>query len=105
MENINEVVREYMQVHAEKTAAEKREKYLKAVIEGFAAGRKFFETTEYNVILSARSRESIDTKRVYADFPEFKDVYGTTTTYNVITAAEKTDAEKDTFMAAEKQPA
>lgn len=105
MENINEVVREYMQVHAEKTAAEKREKYLKAVIESHAAGRTFFETDDYNVILSARSREGIDTRRVYEDFPDFKTVYGTTTTYNVITAAEKVCAGKDAFKVAEKQPA
>lgn len=98
--SINEIVSAYIAAKAEKAAAEKREKAMKALIIQHAHGAEYFETDDFRVMISKRKRTGIDTEKLYADFPEMKDVYGQTSFYDVITPAEKTDAEKARSAAA-----
>jgi len=90
--NINDIVSEFMQARAEEAAAKKRKEKAAALIIEHARGAEFFQTDMYNVVIDTRTRTGIDTERVYADFPEFRDVYGKTSTYNVITPKARTDA-------------
>lgn len=94
--NIDTIVAEYLKAKQEKNDAEKREKALAKQIELFAAENNFFSTENYNVMIDTRKRESIDTKAVYQDFPDFKTVYGRVTTYNIITVKEKQEEQKKT---------
>lgn len=75
-----------------KRTAEKREKAAADFIKAYAAGRAAFETDVFSVIMDRRTRTGLDTAALYADFPDIKNDYGTTTEYTVITAAEKAAA-------------
>lgn len=94
--NINTIIAEYLKAKQEKNEAEKREKALAKQIELYANGNNFFDTDDYIIVIDERKRETIDTKAVYNDFPDFKSVYGRVTTYNVITAKEKQETQKKT---------
>ena len=94
--NINTIIAEYLKAKQEKNDAEKREKALAKQIELYAGNNNFFDTDNYIVVIDERKRETIDTKAVYNDFPDFKSVYGRITTYNVITAKEKQETQKKT---------
>jgi len=92
--DINEIIKNYNAAKAAENAAKKEKEKLSALIINYAAGREFFTTDAYNVIIDVRTRTGIDTETLYKDFPDFKDVYGKTTTYNVITAKESAAAAK-----------
>lgn len=85
----NEIIAAYLAAkEAEKQAKKEKEK-LQAMIQDAARGADFFETDAYRIMIDTRTRTSIDTDAVYRDFPEFKDVYGKTTEYSVITVKAK----------------
>jgi len=85
----NEIIAAYLAAkEAEKQAKKEKEK-LQAMILDAAGDADFFETDAYRIMIDTRTRTSIDTDAVYKDFPEFKDVYGKTTEYSVITVKAK----------------
>lgn len=92
--DINEIVAAYNAAKARESAAKKEKDLCSAMILEYANGAEFFETDDFRVMLGNRSRSGIDTKKLYKDFPDIKDVYGTTTTYTVIDAQKKESAGK-----------
>ena len=77
----NEIISAYIAAKEAEKQAKKERKKLQAMILDAAGGADFFETDAYRIM--------IDTDAVYRDFPEFKDVYGKTTEYSVITVKAK----------------
>lgn len=94
--SINETITAYNAAKAQENAAKKEKEKLAALIINHANGRDFFATDEYNVVIDKRTRTGIDTETLYKDFPDFKDTYGKTTEYNVITAKAITKATEKT---------
>lgn len=91
--SINEIISAYNKAKETESRAKKEKERLSALILDYAGNRDFLETDSYNVMIDNRTRTGIDTKRLYSDFPDIKEVYGTTTEYKVITAKVK-QAEK-----------
>ena len=85
----NEIISAYMQAKQEKTDAEKREKYFRALLIENAAGREFIETETYNVIFRTTESIRIDTDALQADFPTIKKDYPKIVKSVTIIATEK----------------
>ena len=94
--NINEIITNYLQAMQEKRDAEKRAEAMKALILQHAGSADNFTTDVYTVIVKTTESTRLDTKRLYADFPEMKDVYGKTTTSTTVSAVVTADAAKKT---------
>ena len=85
----NEIIAAYIAAKEAEKQAKKEKDRLQALILDAAGGADFFETDAYRIMIDTRARTSIDTEAVYKDFPEFKDVYGKTTEYTVLTVKAK----------------
>lgn len=94
--NINEIITNYLQAMQEKRDAEKRADAYKALILDHAGTADNFTTDVFTVIVKRTETTRLDTKRLYADFPDMKDVYGKTSTSTTITAVVTADAAKKT---------
>lgn len=92
--NINEIITAYKEAKEAEKEAKKQADTMKQLIMNYANGKTFFETDSYNVVIDTRKTTTIDTKTLYKDFPDFKNVYGKVTTYEVITAKEKQQEKK-----------
>ena len=87
--NIDVIIAEYNRIKEEKASLEKQEKALREQILLFANEKNMVETDRYTVIIKSSERVTLDTKALYKDFPEMKDVYGKTTTVKTLAIAEK----------------
>lgn len=87
--NINTIIAEYNRIKEEKTSLEKQEKALREQILLFANEKAMFETDQFTVIIKSSERVTLDTRALYKDFPEMKDVYGKTSTVKTLAIAEK----------------
>lgn len=92
--NINEMIENYLKAKETEKAAKKESEYLKDMILLYAGQKNAFNTESYNIIIKTQKRTSIDTERLYKDFPEMKQVYGKTTEFKIITAIEKQESKK-----------
>ena len=90
---INSIVTLYAAVMAEKAAAEKRASELKKLILAHAGTADHFQTDAYIVTIKETASERLDTKRLYADFPDIKAEYGRTTISRSVNVTEKTAAD------------
>lgn len=68
-----------MQAEEEKKAAEKRAKAAREYILQVAGDAETLSAGGLQAIIKRTPRDVIDTKRLYADFPDIKEVYGKTT--------------------------
>lgn len=89
MKTINEIIAEYETAKAARKAVEKREKELAEMIKAAAGNTGIVNTENYSVIIDVRTREGLNTKELYHDFPDIKKEYGTVTEYAVITVKKK----------------
>lgn len=87
--DINSIIARFEAARAAKSAAEKEEKALRALILQYAAGRHAFETDGFTVIVKTSSRTTLDTASLYKDFPDVRDVYGHETTVTTVTTSAK----------------
>ena len=87
--NIDVIIAEYNRIKEEKASLEKQEKALREQILLFANEKTIVETDHYTVIIKSSERVTLDTKALYKDFPEMKEVYGKTTTVKTLAIAEK----------------
>lgn len=98
---IDRIIAAYMDAKARKLAAEKEEKALAAQILEHAKDSTFFETDDFRVMITARTRTDIDTAALVADFPTIKAEYPRPVSWKEIKPQALTDAEK----AARRRPA
>lgn len=98
-ERMDAIVTEYLAAKAEKTAAEKREKALAALILAHAGVTgpeqdAYFETAGYRVTISPKKREGLDAEKLRKDFPDILADYGKVSRWSGIDARAKlaTDA-------------
>lgn len=89
---IDEMITGYLAAKEAEKQAKKEKERLQALILDKIGKTDFFETDAYRIMIDVRSRTGIDTEAVYRDFPEFKDVYGKTTEYTVLTVKAKSAA-------------
>lgn len=87
--NINTIISEYNRIKEQKASLGKQEKALREQILLFANEKAMFETDCYTVIIKSSERVTLDTKSLYKDFPEMKDVYGKTATVKTLAIAKK----------------
>ena len=88
--SINAIIAAYIAAKEAEKAAAAEAKKLQALIISAAGGAAYMETDGYNVMIDTRTRTTINADALRKDFPDVMDVYGKTTTYNVITAKAKT---------------
>lgn len=86
---INGIIAAYIAAKEAEKAAAAEAKKLQALILEAASGAAYVETDDYHVMIDARSRTTLNAEALRKDFPDIADVYGKTTTYNVITAKAK----------------
>lgn len=87
--DINSIISEYNRIKEDRASLEKQEKALREQIILYASDKNMFETDNYTVIIKSSERVTLDTKALYKDFPEMKDVYGKTATVKTLAIAEK----------------
>lgn len=93
--DINTIVSEYIRATAAETAAKKRVAELKTALIDYARGAASFDTSDYTVIIKTTTSCRLDTKALYKDFPDIKDVYNRpTTSTSIITAARVAEEQK-----------
>lgn len=87
---INEMIQNYLKAKEEEARAKKEKETLKAQILDFCKSENF-STDIFTVIVKVTSSVRLDTKALYKDFPDLKNVYGKESTSKelVITEAEK----------------
>lgn len=90
MENMNNIIAAYLAAKEAKKAAKKEAEKLAEKIFSAAGDAGVIDTDAYSVIISTRSRESVDVAALRAEFrQELLDMYGKRTEYRVITAKSK----------------
>ena len=94
--NINYIISELIIAMQEEKAAAARVKDYKAMILDYAKDRDFFETSDYNVLIKSTESFRLDTKTLYADFPDIKETYGKTVVSRSVMPVVKSSADKKT---------
>ena len=90
MDNVNSVIAAYLAAKEAEKAAKKEAEKLAEKIFSAAGAAGVIDTDAYSVIISTRSRESVDIAALRAEFgQELLDLYGKRTEYRVITAKAK----------------
>lgn len=91
---IDEIITNYLTANETKKAAEKQEKFYRDLLFDVAKERKVIDTDSFLVTIGLHARETLDTKRLYHDFPDMKKEYGKITEYKQVDSIVKKDAEK-----------
>lgn len=86
--SINETVKAYIRIKAEKKRLEEQEKELAELIKVYAKDNDCFTTEDYTVTIATSESIRLDIKALYADFPDIKKDYGKVTTSKTIKAFE-----------------
>lgn len=94
--SINEIIAAYIEAKQAEKAAAARVKELSPYILEAAAGRELFDTDDYTILIKTTAAVRLDTKSLYADFPDIKKTYGKLTESKSITAVEKATADLKT---------
>ena len=87
--SINEIISAYVSACEEEKRAKKRAEEMKKLILSTMGNNPIFETDLYSVILNKTVSSRIDTKALYADFPDIKETYGKQSISVSLTIAEK----------------
>lgn len=72
---INETIAAYIEAKEAEAKAKKTADAMKALIMQYAGNNDVFETTDYIVSIKTTVSSRLDTKALYKDFPDIKDVY------------------------------
>ena len=86
----NEMITAYLAAKEQEKKAKKQAETLKALILEKAGNNPLFETDCYSVFVKRKESTRLDTKALYADFPDIKETYGKTSVSLEIDIAEKT---------------
>lgn len=86
---INNIIRAYMETVENRKALEKQEENLKKMIYDFIGENTFAETDCYFLTVKETATTRLDTKTLYKDFPDMKEVYGKTSVSKTLVATEK----------------
>lgn len=76
--SIDEIIVAYEQAKEQESIAKKEKDKLKAFILNHAGNNPDFSTDNFHVFIKKTYQTNLDTKKLYKDFPEMKDVYGKT---------------------------
>lgn len=87
--SINEIISAYVSACEEEKRAKKRAEEMKKLILSTMGNDPIFETDLYSVIMNKTVSSRIDTKALYADFPDIKETYGKPSISVSLTIAEK----------------
>lgn len=87
--SINEIISAYVSACEEEKRAKKRAEEMKKLILSAMGNNQLFETDLYSVIMNKTVSSRIDTKALYADFPDIKETYGKPSISVSLTIAEK----------------
>lgn len=89
--DINTIISELIIATESARQIEKRLKELKEQIFAFAGNSTAFETDAFSVIIKQTESFRLDTKALYADFPDIKETYGKTSIARSIIPVAKTN--------------
>lgn len=92
--DINNIIRAYMETVENRKAMEKQEENLKKMIYDFMGENTFAETDCYFLTVKETATTRLDTKALYKDFPDMKDVYGKTSMSKSLVATAKQQERK-----------
>lgn len=84
----NEIIAAYIAAKQAEADAKKRAESMKALLIEHAAGRELFTTDTYTVFVKKTTSSRLDTKALYKDFPDIKQVYEKVTTSTTVNAIE-----------------
>ena len=90
--NINDIISELIIAKEEEKAAAARVKAYTAMVLEHAKENDYFETQDYSVFIKKTESFRLDTKALYADFPDIKETYGKTTISRSIIPAVRNNA-------------
>ena len=92
--DINNIIRAYMEIVENRKAMEKQEENLKKMIYDFMGKNTFAETDCYFLTVKETATTRLDTKALYKDFPDMKEVYGKTSVSKSLVATGKQQEKK-----------
>ena len=76
MENLNGIIKNYLEACAQESDAKKRKESAKQIIIDAIGNNDGITTDLFAVIVKKTSSVKLDTKTLYKDFPDIKNVYG-----------------------------
>lgn len=91
---INEAVSALVTAREREKALKKEIETLSALIKDHAGSADTFVTDDFTVIMKTTISNRLDTKALYKDFPDIKDVYNRPTTSMSIVIAERTESDR-----------
>lgn len=91
MTNINSIVSEFARLTEEEKQLKRRIDELKSIIFDQSGKSNSFETDDYTIIIKQTESTRLDTKSLYADFPDIKSAYGKTSISKSIVVAKRDD--------------
>ena len=91
---INSIIHAYMETVENRKAMEKQEENLKKMIYDFMGENTFAETGFYFMTIKETATTRLDTKALYKDFPDMKEVYGKTSISKSLVVTEKQQEKK-----------
>lgn len=94
--NINDIVAAYIAAKEEENTAKKRADALRAAILEHAGKDSAFETDDYIVTIKTTISTILDTKALYKDFPDMKEVYGRPSAKTSVIPTEKPESMRKT---------
>lgn len=94
--SINETISAYIEAKEAEAKAKKTVDAMKALIMQYAGNNDVFETTDYIVSIKTTISSRLDTKALYKDFPDVKDVYNRPTESKTIIPTAKPETMQKT---------
>ena len=92
--DINSIINAYMETMENRKALEKQEENLKKLIYDYMGENTFAETGFYFMTIKETETTRLDTKALYKDFPDMKEVYGKTSISKSLVVTENQQKKK-----------
>ena len=82
--SLNEIIKNYIVANEQKKQLEKQVNFYKSLLMDAAKENQIIETENYLVTIGSHTRENLDTKKLYIDFPDIKQVYNKVVSFKQI---------------------
>lgn len=93
---ISEAIATYIEEKEKEATAKKRKEAMRAIIIEYMGNNDIITTDEYTAILKKTTSNRLNTKALYKDFPDVKDVYSKPTTSTELIATKNAKPEGKT---------